>query len=247
MPKVHNVKAPQTLFSPVGVKRGFMFGQTLAVATFVYGMAFGLLSREVGLSVVEAALMSAVVYSASAQLAAVTIMSEASRWSEVSIWVIASTIFIVNARYLMYGATLHPWLKVANPYQAYSTLFVLGDGNWIASTRAHKSGEIDAGYILGSGLVMFIGWVCGTVVGSTTGALISNPELLGFDFLIVAFAAASGVAMFKGRTDISIVMVAAIAAFITSLNVGGGWPIIASGIAGAATAFIGQKFAGTAA
>ena len=219
-----------------GVRRGFLRGQPLAFATFVYGIAFGLLAREVGLSVLDALLMSATVYSGSAQLAALTAMQEATPWTDVSLWVIATTILIVNARYLLYGATLRPWLGQTNPAQAYSTLFVLGDGNWIMSMRAHSDGEHDAGFIFGSGLTMFLGWLSGTVVGSLAGALIANPAVLGLDFLLVSFCAASGIAMFRGRQDLSTVIAAALAAFVVSRFVSGGWPIIAAGVVGGVVA-----------
>ena len=212
-------------------------GQPLAAAALVGGLAFGILAHEAGMSAIEALLMSMAVYSASAQLAAVAIMQEATIWTEASLWVVATTIFIVNARYLMYGATLRPWLGTASPAQAYSTLYVLGDANWVMSNRAHADGEQDTGFIMGSGLVMFIGWISGTFAGSIAGALIANPAALGLDFPLIAYAAAAAIIMFRGRADILTIVVAAAASLAVSRLVSGGWPIIASGLTGAGVAY----------
>lgn len=237
-------KADSATFSSAGVIRGFTRGQPLAVTAFVYGLAFGLLSKDVGLSALEAVLMSASVYSGSAQLAALTAMDDATPWISASPWVVALIILVVNARYLLYGATLRPWLGQARPIQAYGTLFVLGDGNWIQSMNAHRAGEQDAGYVLGSGLAMFLGWLSGTLIGSLAGAFVSDPSLLGLDFFLVAFCAAAGIAMFDGKGDIAVVAGAAIASLGVSLVVSGGWAIIAAGVVGAAIAYARVKRAG---
>ena len=235
-----DTKQPLTVFTFRGIWRGFAVGQPLTLAALAYGIAFGLLAGEVGLSALEAVLMSAAVYSGSAQLAALTMMQEASPWANAGLSAMAATIIIVNARYFLYGATLRPWLGQATPVQAYSTLFILADGNWILSTRAHQGGERDAGFILGSGLAMFLGWLTGTLLGSLLGALISNPAILGLDFLLVSFCTASGVAMFGGRRDMMVLIAAAVCSFAVSKFASGGWPIIAAGVAGATVAYARQ-------
>lgn len=225
-------------FTRHGVLRGFVIGQPLALAAITYGIAFGLLTRQAGLSTLEAAAMSAAIYSGSAQLAALTVMTEADPWTATSAWLLATTILIVNARYILYGATLRPWLGYTRPLHAYSALFVLVDGNWVVATHRYNSGERDAGIILGSGLAMYFAWVAGTTAGSLAGSLIPNPAVLGLDFFLVAFCGATGLALFKGAKDIGTVVVAAVAALAVSRFAAGGWPVIAAGLAGGAFAFV---------
>ena len=64
-----------------GVWRGFRVGQPLGIAAFVYGVAFGLVAHQASISVAEALLMSAVVYSGSAQLAAVSVINQSTSWA----------------------------------------------------------------------------------------------------------------------------------------------------------------------
>ncbi len=125
---------------------------------------------------------------------------------------VAGTILLLNARYMLYGAALRPWLQGASSWTVYPALAVLGDGNWILSMKAHAEGERDAGYVLGSGLAMFIPWLGGSWIGLSAGGLIRNPDALALDFLLVSFSAAMGVGMFKGRGDLKIIGVAVLAA-----------------------------------
>ena len=72
-------------FTTEGIRRGIVQAYPLFFASLTYGVAFGLLAREVGLSVLEALLMSAAVYSGSAQIAALTIMDNADPWTSASV------------------------------------------------------------------------------------------------------------------------------------------------------------------
>lgn len=230
-----------------GVCRGFRVAQPLGIGAFVYGVAFGLVARQASISVAEALLMSAVVYSGSAQLAAVSVMSQSTSWTSASLWVIAVTIVIVNARYVLYGAALRPWLASVSPLKSYGSLFILGDGNWVLSMKAHADGERDAGFFLGSGLAMFTPWLAGTLVGASLGSLVPNPKALGLDFLLVAFSAAAAVAMSKSRNDVWTIAAAAVTALAVQQMAPGGWPIVAAGIVGGIVGYLRWKPAGSTA
>lgn len=58
--------AQSTVLTRAGLVRGAKAGQPLAVATFIYGIAFGLMAQQISLSLLEAALVSAFVYSGTA-------------------------------------------------------------------------------------------------------------------------------------------------------------------------------------
>jgi predicted branched-subunit amino acid permease len=232
-----DTSAMSTPFSIAGFRRGFVSAQPLAVGVLVYGIAFGLLAREAHLSVVEALTMSAVVYSGSAQLVAVSAMRDGMPGGA-ALAAITGTILLLNARYLLYGASLRPWLGGAGPWQAYATLAVLGDGNWILSMKAHAGGEQDAAYVFGSGMAMFVPWLAGSWLGLAGGALIRDPNALALDFLLVAFSAAMGVGMFKGRGDLKVVAAAIVAAVLADRYLMPGSAILSAGAAGGLTAWL---------
>lgn len=218
-------------FTRFGVRRGFIAAQPLAVGVFVYGVTFGLLALGSGMSVVDALLMSATVYSATAQVAALSTLAQ-----DASILVCVSTVVLLNARYLLYGAALRPWLGRASPASAYGSLYLLGDANWLLSMRAHEAGEDDAGFVLGSGLATFMPWLAGTLLGGLVGHWIPGPRALGLDFLLVAFCAAMLLGMWRTHTSLWPAVAAFFAAAVADRWAPPGWTVIAAGLAGAAVA-----------
>ena len=180
-----------------------------------------------------------------AGVAAVSVISQSTSWASANLWLIALTVMIANARYVLYGAAMRPWLASVSPLKSYGSLFILGDGNWVLSMKAHADGERDVGFVLGSGLAMFTPWLAGTLVGASIGSLVPNPKALGLDFLLVAFSAAAAVAIAKSRNDVWTVAAAAAIALAVQQIVPGGWPIVAAGIVGAIVGYLRWKPAGS--
>lgn len=217
---------PPAAFSAAGVRYGFFAGQPLAPGAFVYGMVFGVLASERGLVWMEAVLMSVFVYSGSAQLAVL------QGWSSAPLIApLVATILVINARYVLFGASVQPWLAGATRPQALGSLFVLGDGNWALSMREYHAGYRDAGFILGSGLAMFAPWVLGTVTGHVLGHSIPSPAIFGLDFMLVAFAAAIGMGVWRGKSDLWPGVAAALVALALHRWLPGGWYIVGAGLA----------------
>ena len=212
-------------FTSAGFRRGFIAAQPLTPGTFLYGVVFGVLASEKGLAWLEALLMSVMVYSGSAQLAAL------QGWSaSPMIAPLVTTVVLVNARYVLYGASIQPWLRVATRPQAFATLFFLGDGNWALAMREYHAGYRDAGFLFGSGFSTALPWFVGTAAGHLVGSTIPHPTALGLDFMLVAFAAAIGVSVFRGRSDlwpaVAAVLVAAVLGWWLP-----GWTIVGAAIA----------------
>ncbi len=207
-------------------------GLPLGVSIFVYGMAFGLVAAQAAFGMGKAVVTSAAIYSGSAQLAAVNLIQTGTA----TLATLAATVMIINARYLLFGAALQPWLSQARPMQAYGSLLLLGDANWLLVMRAISAGEQDRAYLAGTGVPMFAGWLLGTAFGAGVGNILPAPEVLGVDLMLPAFAAAMMAAMMKTRAALVPVLVGAGAALIVAQVLGPSWGIIAAGLAGAAVA-----------
>jgi 4-azaleucine resistance transporter AzlC len=209
----------------------------LGVGVLVWALSFGLMAREAGLSPLEATLMSMLVYSGTAQAATVVGLADVAT-AGAAVLAAATTVLVLNARYLLYGASLRPWLGRARPAQAYASLFFLGDANWAMSTRAHADGETDAGFVLGSGLAAYLPWVAGTALGAAAGTWIDDPRTLGVDFLLVSFCAAMAMDLFKSRSDTAPAITAVIVAALLDRYAPSGWTLVAAGVAGGFAAWI---------
>mgnify|MGYP003381337418 FL=1 len=98
-------------FSLAGFRRGLRVGVALGTAIFIYGLAFGLVAAQAGLSWGWALAMSVSVFSGSAQLAAMSLIQA----GEATLLTLFATVLVMNARYLLFGATIQPWLSQAGP------------------------------------------------------------------------------------------------------------------------------------
>jgi 4-azaleucine resistance transporter AzlC len=225
--------ASQATFTLSGIRAGFAQSQVLAAGVVVYGVAFGVLASQARYSTIEAMLMSAFIYSGSAQLAVL-------QNREIGNLLLPATSLIVmmNARYLFYGATLRPWMGSLPPHQSYANLFFLGDGSWVLSMRRWEGGQRDAGFLLGSGLAMYAAWLLGTVIGHVAGNIIGDPQSFALDFMLVAFSVALLVEFWKGRNSLAPTLTAIVTALCFNFLTSSGWTIVASGLAGGVTAFL---------
>jgi predicted branched-subunit amino acid permease len=225
----------RALFSWDGFWRGARDGVPLGFSIFAYGLGFGLVAAQAGFGIGKSVLTSAAIYSGSAQLAAMTLLQT----GEATLWALFATILVINARYLLFGAALQPWLWQAGKLRAYGSLLLLGDSNWMLTMRMIRAGEEDRAYLAGTGLPISIGWLGGTGLGAAAVAVLPRPEAMGFDLMLAAFATSMVTAMTKSRADLMPVLVGAAVALAVAQLVGPAPAIIAAGLAGGAIAALG--------
>jgi predicted branched-subunit amino acid permease len=215
-----------------GLRRGARDGMPLGLSIFAYGLGFGLVAAQAGFSVAKAVATSAAIYSGSAQLAAVNLLQTGSA----TLWMLFATILVINARYILFSAALQPWLGQVSAPKAYASLLLLGDANWMLCMRRICDGEQDRAYLAGTGVPMLVGWLSGTGLGAGAVSILPEPQALGFDLMLPAFAAAMTAAMVRVRADLVPVVVGAGTALVLSQEIGPAVAIIGAGLAGGAVA-----------
>jgi 4-azaleucine resistance transporter AzlC len=208
----------------LGVKRAI----PVAISVFAVGVVFGVLARQAKLSVLDALLMSGLVYAGASQFVALSL------WTAIPFPVITIilTTFIVNMRHMLMGASLRPWFAKLAPWKVYITVFFMVDESWALTIGDFSKGGRDAGFLLGSGFMLYLAWVSSTLIGRTIGAWIQNPAQWGLDFAITAVFTALLVGMWKGKSNILPWIVAAVVAVAAAHWLPGKWYILLGGIAG---------------
>ncbi len=201
----------------------------LAISAFAVAVVFGILARQVGLSLLASGLMSALVFAGASQFIAIGLWA-----TPLPVFIIISTTLIVNLRHLLMGAALRSWFSGLSAPKAYSTIFFMTDESWPLAIRDFMAGGRDAAFMLGSGLTLFPCWVGGTVVGRFIGTGIQSKDLAtwALDFIFTALFTALLVSMWRGKSDILPWATAVVVALAASRWLPGTWYILLGGIAG---------------
>jgi len=214
-------------FTLQGIRTGAIAALVLLPGVAMYGVAFGVLADAARLTALESVLFSAWAYAGGAQLATL------QAWGDpVPLAAVCLTALAMNARYVLLGAALRPWLAGLPPHQTYASLFVLGDTNWALALREYAANRIDAGFLLGSGLVMWLTWIASTAAGHVFGQALGRPERFGIDFMLPAFFATLAVAFVRKAHDAWPLLAGVVTAVIVEQLVAGPWYIIAGAVAG---------------
>ncbi len=215
-------------FTLPGALRGARRTIPVAISVFAIAIVFGVLAKQAKLSVVQSLLMSGLVYAGASQFVALSL------WMAVPLPVTAIilTTFIVNLRHLLMGASLRPWFARLTPAKTYASVFFMVDESWALTVSDFAAGGRDRAFLLGSGLILFVAWVGGTLVGRTVGSSIQNPAQWGLDFAFTAVFTALLVGMWKGKSNILPWAVAAAVAVAAAHWLPGKWYILLGGIAG---------------
>lgn len=110
-----------------------------AVAVVPFGLLLGALAAQKGLSPLEVALMSSLVFAGSAQMVAVDI------WRDPAPWVLLGvTTLTINLRHLMMGASLSLQLGGFRPWQRLFGVAFLADEIWALAERRAALGQLHA-------------------------------------------------------------------------------------------------------
>ncbi|MFT3717483.1 AzlC family ABC transporter permease [Pseudorhodoferax sp.] len=160
------------------------FKQLLPISLFVvvFGLAFGLAAPQSGLDIPSTVLMSTLVFAGAAQFAVLDLWG-----SQVPLIPLVITVFAVNARHLLMGATLYPWMRHLPPARRYGAMLFVSDANWAMSMQAFGRGESGLGLLLGGGIALWLAWILGSWLGLYFGNSIHDPVRWGLDMVMGCF------------------------------------------------------------
>lgn len=213
--------------------------EILPLCTFVFVLAatFGVAARNAGLSMPAASLMSAAVFAGGAQFAALALLGPPPALVPILLGTLA-----INARLILLGAALAPWLLQLPRWQRLSALLVLSDANWAQAMRAYAGGQRDAGVLVGAGVTMWITWVAGTALGALASAAVPDVRRFGLDALLVGFFAATLTGGWRGKGDAPAALGAAVVTLAMMAFGARDWSILIGAVGGAVTGAVSDAY-----
>ncbi len=162
--------------------QGFRELVPISLFVIVFGAAFGLAATQAGLSDASIVIMSTLVFAGAAQFASLELWGP-----HIPLFTMMLTVFAINARHLLMGATLYPWLQPLKPAKRYGVMLVASDANWAMTMQAFSQGRPGLGLLLGGGIALWSFWVLGTWLGLYFGNAVSDPASLGLDMVMGCF------------------------------------------------------------
>jgi len=196
--------------------QGFLAGARGALPILPGVVPFALICSVsaigVGLTPVQAAGMSFVMFAGASQLAILQLLSQGAHWT-----VMLFSAWIINLRFTMYSAALAPYLKDEPNRRRLPFIYVLSDQAFGVS-MAQFSTELPkypAMYYYGAAGTIAATWLVSAIVGAALGTLI--PPSWGFEF---AFPLSFMALMFAAIKDKPAVVAAVVGGGIAVLTKG---------------------------
>lgn len=220
-------------------RKGIADGIPICLGYLAVSFAFGISAANMGLSVIEALLISMTNVTSAGQLAAVPIIVAGGSFIE-----LAATQFIINLRYSLMSVSLSQKLA-ENMTLPHRFIISFVNTDEVFAVASAQRGTVGKNYLYGLIITPYIGWSMGTLLGSAAGGIL--PEILISSLGIAIYGMFVAIVVPDARKNKAVALCAALSAvlscafsFIPALkNIQPGFVIIiCSVIASAVFAFL---------
>jgi 4-azaleucine resistance transporter AzlC len=167
----------------------------LLVGVFPFGLIYGVLALNAGLSTAAAQLMSSIVFAGSSQFVTTQLVHDAAPGV-----VIVLTIVVVNLRHMLYSASLAPYLRNLSLKWKVLLSYLLTDEAYAPSIIKYEKEGITPSshwFVFGAGFSLWFNWQVSTALGIFLGAAI--PKSWPLDFALPLTFIAMVMPMLKNR------------------------------------------------
>jgi len=171
----------------------------LLIGVFPFGMIYGALALDAGLSMAAAQMMSSMVFAGSAQFIATQLVRDTAPG-----FVIVLTIAVVNLRHVLYSASLAPHLASLSTRWKTLLSYLLTDEAYAPSVIHYENEGVEPfshWFLFGAGLALWTIWQLSTALGIFLGAAI--PDSWPLDFALPLTFIAMVVPALKNRPAVA--------------------------------------------
>lgn len=194
---------------------------SVATGIAAWGLMTGVAMVKSGMSVIEALMMTWLVFAGSAQLAAIPLLAASA-----PLWVILATAFCVNLRFVVFSAHLRPYMMHLPRLQRLVTGYVTGDLSYVYFARRYpQPGTTDEerlaqqAYLAGNCAINYVAWMATSMLGIALANAIPTEWGLGFAGILALIGVGSSLATSRLRVvSAGVAAAAAIAAFALPLR-----------------------------
>ena len=182
----------------------------LMIPVAPFGIIYGVIGMELGLSAYMTFGMSVIIFGGASQIVLLQLFSGGA-----SSLVVLTSVGAVNSRHLLYGAVFSEYLSGLKLSWKIILSYVLIDQAFAVSNtyfKKNKKNEFKHYHLLGAGFTCWIVWQISTILGIVLGSVV--PEELGLSFTISLTFLALLTNDFRKFKNIIIMLVSGIVATI---------------------------------
>lgn len=150
----------------------------MIVGVAPFGLVFGVLGVTSGLTQLQTALMSIILFGGASQVIFVQLWT-----SNTSVLIVGSSVSIVNLRHALYSASMASYLRPLPLRWRILLGYLLTDEAYAISIKrfcAKPASPNQHYHLLGAGMTLWISWQVATITGILTGATIPPEWALNF-------------------------------------------------------------------
>lgn len=225
------VQAASIVFTWDGARRGAVAMLPLLPGVVAFGLLYGFLAFQAGLTVLEVGLFSALVFAGASQFLALEL------WHEpLPVLTLLVGVIVLNLRHVLMGAAIMPWLRPFGGWRAHGSLYFMADESWGMAMAEHQRGGRDGAYLIGAGVTLWVFYVTSSLFGTMAGDFSAVVERFGLAFLTTAFFTVLLAGFWRSRADFLPWATAAAIALLTKAVLPGTWYIVLGAVAGSLVA-----------
>lgn len=159
---------------------GLRGGAIIALSASPFAVLFGAVAVDNGLTVLDAALMSATIYAGASQLVGIELFGQ-----QVAPWLIILSIFAVNFRHILYSAAIARYIRNYTLVQKAIAFFFLIDPQFAEAIRRGEDGKpISFAWYMAFALVIYFPWLLFSTLGAWFGSMLGDPRVWAIDVLL---------------------------------------------------------------
>ncbi len=183
----------------------------IAAGVIPFGMIFGVIAVGAGIPPWLAQAMSFVVFAGSAQFIGAQLIAMSTPAA-----IVLLTTLVVNARHVLYSASVAPYLRTLSPAWRTLLAYLLTDEAYAVTILHFQSDRGDRQsqhwFMLGAGLTLWTAWQLSTAVGVFLGAQI--PAAWALDFTLALTFIGLVVPALRHRADVAAAVIAGLVALL---------------------------------
>jgi 4-azaleucine resistance transporter AzlC len=194
---------------------------SIAVATGIYAVSFGVLSVAAGFSVAQTSVMSLVAFTGASQFTYVSVLGAGG-----SALAGLSPALLLAGRNTIYAVSLREVLRGGRLRRAVAAHGVIDESTAMAHAQTDPAAKRRAFTL--TAVAMFVCWNTGTLVGAFAGGLLTDPRELGLDAIFPAVFLALLVPQLRHGRAVRAALLGALIALVLLPVAPAGVPVMAS-------------------